>query len=119
MNIDLTRQDCIGDGRGTRHRPSHRRGTGALRRQDRRQRYQPGCVRACAAQIQAADGLAWRNASAAAFHADVSNKHAVQAMLDGVLDKWGRLDILVNNAGVEPHVSLLTLDEWIGVARLT
>jgi 3-oxoacyl-[acyl-carrier protein] reductase len=50
--------------------------------------------------------------NAAAFHADVSNKHAVQAMIDGVLDKWGRLDILVNNAGVEPHASLLTLDEW-------
>jgi 3-oxoacyl-[acyl-carrier protein] reductase len=50
--------------------------------------------------------------NAAAFHADVSNKHAVQAMIDGVLQKWGRLDILVNNAGVEPHASLLTLDEW-------
>jgi len=50
--------------------------------------------------------------NAAAFHADVSNKHAVQAMIDGVLERWGRLDILVNNAGVEPHASLLTLDEW-------
>jgi 3-oxoacyl-[acyl-carrier protein] reductase len=50
--------------------------------------------------------------NAAAFHADVSSKHAVQAMMDGVLDKWGRLDILINNAGVEPHASLLTLDEW-------
>jgi 3-oxoacyl-[acyl-carrier protein] reductase len=51
-------------------------------------------------------------ARAAAFHADVSNKHAVQTMIDGVLERWGRLDILVNNAGVEPHGSLLTLDEW-------
>jgi 3-oxoacyl-[acyl-carrier protein] reductase len=50
--------------------------------------------------------------NSAAFHADVSNKHAVQAMIDGVLERWGRLDILVNNAGVEPHASLLTLDEW-------
>lgn len=50
--------------------------------------------------------------NAAAFHADVSNKHAVQAMIDGLLEKWGRLDILINNAGVEPHASLLTLDEW-------
>jgi len=51
-------------------------------------------------------------AEAAAFHADVSNKHAVQAMMDGVLERWGRLDILINNAGVEPHASILTLDEW-------
>ena len=50
--------------------------------------------------------------NAAAFHADVSNKHAVQAMIDGLLEKWGRLDILINNAGVEPHASVLTLDEW-------
>jgi 3-oxoacyl-[acyl-carrier protein] reductase len=50
--------------------------------------------------------------NAAAFHADVSNKHAVQAMIDGVLERWGRLDLLINNAGVEPHASLLTLDEW-------
>jgi 3-oxoacyl-[acyl-carrier protein] reductase len=50
--------------------------------------------------------------ASAAFHADVSNKHAVQAMIDGVLERWERLDILVNNAGVEPHASLLTLDEW-------
>jgi len=50
--------------------------------------------------------------ASAAFHADVSNKHAVQAMIDSVIERWGRLDILVNNAGVEPHASLLTLDEW-------
>jgi 3-oxoacyl-[acyl-carrier protein] reductase len=52
------------------------------------------------------------DARAAAFHADVSNKHAVQTMIDGVLERWGRLDVLVNNAGVEPHASILTLDEW-------
>jgi len=50
--------------------------------------------------------------ASAAFHADVSNKHAVQAIIDSVVERWGRLDILVNNAGVEPHASLLTLDEW-------
>jgi 3-oxoacyl-[acyl-carrier protein] reductase len=50
--------------------------------------------------------------ASATLHADVSNKHAVQAMIDSVVERWGRLDILVNNAGVEPHVSLLTLDEW-------
>ncbi len=51
-------------------------------------------------------------AGAAAFQADISSKHAVQAMIDGVLERWDRLDILVNNAGVEPQASLLTMDEW-------
>ena len=50
--------------------------------------------------------------NSAPFHADISNKHAVQAIIDGVLERWGRLDILINNAGVEPHASLLTMDEW-------
>jgi len=48
----------------------------------------------------------------AGFQADVSNKHAVQTMIEAVLERWGRLDILINNAGVEPHASLLTMDEW-------
>jgi len=72
----------------------------------------PDACERVAAEIQSAGWHAAPNASAAAFHADVSNKHAVQAMLDGVLNLWGRLDLLINNAGVEPHASLLTLDEW-------
>jgi NAD(P)-dependent dehydrogenase (short-subunit alcohol dehydrogenase family) len=37
---------------------------------------------------------------------------AVQTMLQSVIDEMGGVDILVNNAGVEPHASLLELDEW-------
>jgi NAD(P)-dependent dehydrogenase (short-subunit alcohol dehydrogenase family) len=33
-------------------------------------------------------------------------------MVAEVLDDWERIDILVNNAGVEPHASILELDEW-------
>jgi len=43
---------------------------------------------------------------------DVAKKMPVQALLEAVMDDWGRLDILVNNAGVEPHASLLDMDEW-------
>ena len=43
---------------------------------------------------------------------DVAKKMPVQAMIDEVLQDWGRIDILVNNAGVEPHASILELDEW-------
>ncbi len=46
------------------------------------------------------------------FIADVASKQAVQAMIEQIRDAYGRIDILVNNAGVEPHASLLTLDEW-------
>jgi len=43
---------------------------------------------------------------------DIAAKMPVQAMVEGVLDDWGRIDILVNNAGVEPHASILEMDEW-------
>lgn len=50
--------------------------------------------------------------TAEAFLADVANKLAVQAMIEGVRETYGDIDVLVNNAGVEPHASLLTLDEY-------
>jgi NAD(P)-dependent dehydrogenase (short-subunit alcohol dehydrogenase family) len=43
---------------------------------------------------------------------DVAKKMPVQAMIEQVRDAHGRIDILVNNAGVEPHASILELDEW-------
>lgn len=46
------------------------------------------------------------------FVADVASKMAVQAMVEEVRQAFGRIDILVNNAGVEPHASLLAMDEW-------
>jgi len=46
------------------------------------------------------------------FVFDVAGKMPVQAMIEEIRDAWGRIDILVNNAGVEPHASLLEMDEW-------
>jgi len=66
----------------------------------------PGSCEATAAEINASGG------EAAAFHADVSNKLAVQAMLIDLEDRWGRIDVLINNAGVEPHKPIVQLDEW-------
>lgn len=43
---------------------------------------------------------------------DVAKKMPVQAMLEQVVEDWGRLDIVINNAGVEPHAPLLDMDEW-------
>jgi len=49
---------------------------------------------------------------ARAYIFDVAKRMPVQAMVDQVLEDWGRIDILVNNAGVEPHASILDMDEW-------
>ncbi|MCI0520861.1 MAG: SDR family oxidoreductase [Chloroflexi bacterium] len=43
---------------------------------------------------------------------DIAQKMPVQALIEAVRDDWGRLDILINNAGVEPHASILEMDEW-------
>ncbi len=43
---------------------------------------------------------------------DVAMKMPVQALIEQVREDWGSLDILVNNAGVEPHASILEMDEW-------
>jgi NAD(P)-dependent dehydrogenase (short-subunit alcohol dehydrogenase family) len=36
----------------------------------------------------------------------------VQALIEEIRDAWQRIDILINNAGVEPHASILELDEY-------
>lgn len=43
---------------------------------------------------------------------DVAMKMPVQAMIEEIRDDWGKIDILINNAGVEPHASILNMDEW-------
>src|SRR5512135_2337443 len=44
---------------------------------------------------------------AMAVQADVSKKSTLRAMVDAVVEKYGRLDILVNNAGIESTPMLL------------
>jgi len=43
---------------------------------------------------------------------DIAKKMPVQAMLEQVRDDFEKIDILINNAGVEPHASILEMDEW-------
>ncbi|HWI65467.1 MAG TPA: SDR family NAD(P)-dependent oxidoreductase [Symbiobacteriaceae bacterium] len=51
---------------------------------------------------------------ALAITADVSVRAEVQAMIDRVVEQYGKLDILVNNAGVEPKASVLEMtdEQW-------
>ncbi|OGT28531.1 MAG: hypothetical protein A2Z17_04890 [Gammaproteobacteria bacterium RBG_16_66_13] len=50
--------------------------------------------------------------TAEAYVADVAHRLAVETMVDSILGRFARIDILINNAGVEPHASLLQLDEY-------
>lgn len=49
---------------------------------------------------------------AKAYIHDVAKKVAVQAMVNQVVDDFGRIDALVNCANVQPLAPLLELDEW-------
>jgi NAD(P)-dependent dehydrogenase (short-subunit alcohol dehydrogenase family) len=43
---------------------------------------------------------------------DIAKKIPVQTLVQQVIEDWGRIDVLVNNAAVEPHASILEMDDW-------
>jgi len=51
---------------------------------------------------------------AMSVEADIRNGAAVKAMVEQVIDKWGKIDILVNNAGINRDTLLLRMsdDAW-------
>jgi 3-oxoacyl-[acyl-carrier protein] reductase len=51
---------------------------------------------------------------AEAFACDVTNGPAVQALVESIAEKWGRLDILVNNAGITRDTLLprMSDEQW-------
>jgi len=53
-----------------------------------------------------------RGGQAKAYIEDIAKKVGVQYLVKSVEDDFGRIDILINHAAVEPHSSLLTMDEW-------
>lgn len=53
-----------------------------------------------------------RGFTARAYVEDVAKKLYAQALVNQVLDEWGRIDVLVNHAVVEPKAPLLEMDEW-------
>jgi 3-oxoacyl-[acyl-carrier protein] reductase len=55
-----------------------------------------------------------RGGEAQAVEADVRDGEAVKAMVQKVIDKWGKIDILVNNAGINRDTLLLRMsdDAW-------
>ena len=58
--------------------------------------------------------IARNGGTAAAFVADVAGAAEVQAMVDGVVARFGRIDILVNNAGIgrPGKIEDVSEEEW-------
>src|SRR5262245_16472538 len=59
--------------------------------------------------------------AAEAFPCDVKESAAVDALIDGIAEKWGKIDILVNNAGVTRDTLLprMSHQEWDDVLAKT
>ena len=58
------------------------------------------------------DGIIAKGGRAKDYVYDIAKKMPVQALIEAVLDDWGKIDILINNAGVDPLGPLLDVDEW-------
>jgi NAD(P)-dependent dehydrogenase (short-subunit alcohol dehydrogenase family) len=58
------------------------------------------------------EGIRALGGDARAYVDDIAKKVGAQALVKQVEDDLGRIDILVNHASVEPHFSLLEMDEW-------
>jgi NAD(P)-dependent dehydrogenase (short-subunit alcohol dehydrogenase family) len=61
---------------------------------------------------EVAEGIRAQGGDARVYVDDIAKKVGAQALVKQVEDDFGRIDILVNHASVEPHFSLLEMDEW-------
>ena len=46
------------------------------------------------------------------YIADATRGMPLRAMLDEILDDFGRIDILINNPRIQPEAPILAMDEW-------
>lgn len=59
-----------------------------------------------------AETIRGRNGRVKTYIADATRGMPLRAMLDEVLEDWGRIDILINNPRVQHNTPLLDMDEW-------
>lgn len=60
---------------------------------------------------QVTDAINASGGRAESVQADVSKRTAVQSMLNGILERHGRLDVLVNNAGLAVDLPAIQMDD--------
>ena len=67
-----------------------------------------------------ADELRSQGRTAEAFTLDVTDSASIEAAVQGVLEKFGRVDVLVNNAGIARDQLLMRMkrEDWDLVVRL-
>jgi 3-oxoacyl-[acyl-carrier protein] reductase len=73
------------------------------------------CVARSADKLASTVGtIAAAGGQAEAFPCDVKQSATVDALIDGIAEKWGKIDILVNNAGVTRDTLLprMSDEEW-------
>jgi NAD(P)-dependent dehydrogenase (short-subunit alcohol dehydrogenase family) len=59
-----------------------------------------------------ANRIATAGGQAKTYVADIAKKLPIQGLLNQVVDDLGSLDILINCAEVQPHKTVLEMDEW-------
>jgi 3-oxoacyl-[acyl-carrier protein] reductase len=61
-----------------------------------------------------AEEIGLSGGEALAFTADVTDAFAIERLLDGVAEEWGRVDVVVNNAGIVRDAKLedVTDEDW-------
>jgi 3-oxoacyl-[acyl-carrier protein] reductase len=60
---------------------------------------------------EVAEEIAAAGGEAMAIAADVADRASVDAMVQAVLDRWGRIDVLINNAGILRDGRLVKMTE--------
>lgn len=66
------------------------------------------------AAIKASDEISERGVTSIPVEVDVTKKDQVDAMVDEVIDRFGKIDILFNNAGIVIHEKAedMTYEQW-------
>ncbi len=77
-------------------------------------------ARSASAAEQVVDAIKTAGGVAIAIQADVSQVDQVDALINGTVEKFGRVDILVNNAGITRDTLLLRMkpEDWQAVIDL-